>query len=179
MIDEIKFRDEYFNWMHDMVCLGRYDGYITYRRLLDRLHNIPFTYIMRMDANRYDDGIDLRYRFCQDNGYKDLTRYLAGPCSVLEMMVALAMRCEDFMDNTAYGDRTSQWFWSMIVSLGLGAMSDDRYDRHIVDEIIDIFLNREYAPDGRGGLFTIKNCEDDMRDLEIWHQMCRYSNNFA
>ena len=33
---------------------------------------------------------------------------------------------------------------------------------------------REYAPDGRGGLFTIRNCEEDLRKVEIWYQLCWY-----
>ena len=97
------------------------------------------------------------------------------PCSVLEMMVALAIRCEEsIMDNPVYGDRTGQWFWNMIVSLGLGSMTDEMYDRDYVDNIVDRFLDRDYSPDGRGGLFTIRNCEYDLRDVEITHQLYWY-----
>jgi hypothetical protein len=91
------------------------------------------------------------------------------------MMVALALACEeDIMDNTSYGNRTGQWFWGMIVNLGLGSMTDGRYDERRVDEIIDRFLDRDYEPNGEGGLFTIRHCDRDLRDVEIWHQLCWY-----
>ena len=41
------------------------------------------------------------------------------------MMIALAIRCEEhIMDDPDAGDRTGQWFWSMLVSLGLGSMDE-------------------------------------------------------
>ena len=93
------------------------------------------------------------------------------------MITALAVRCdEDFMDDPELGDRTKQWFWGMIVNLGLGGMTDDLYDNRLVDFSIDRFLNRDYEPNGRGGLFTIRNCEGDTRNVEIWHQLCWYLN---
>ena len=86
-------------------------------------------------------------------------------------MVALALRCEEtIMDDPTLGNRTGQWFWGMITSLGLGSMSDDKYDKAYVNAIISRFLSRDYEPNGKGGLFTVKNCEQDMRDIEIWHQ---------
>ena len=102
------------------------------------------------------------------------------PCSVLEMMVALAIRCEEtIMDNPAYGDRTAQWFWGMIRTLGLYSMTDDRFDQEYVDMVIDRFLNRDYEPNGEGGLFKINNCKYDLRKIEIWYQLCWYLDRFV
>jgi hypothetical protein len=131
------------------------------------------------DGNRADDGINMRRRFALyrggDDSYDAIISELDGPCSVLEMMVALAVRCEEtIMDDPSKGDRTQQWFWGMITSLGLGSMTDDRFDEFYIDEAIEIFLNREYAPDGRGGLFTIRHCDVDLRRVEIWYQLCKY-----
>jgi hypothetical protein len=95
------------------------------------------------------------------------------------MMIALAIRCEDFMDNPSIGDRMPQWFWGMITSLGLGSMTDDNFDRDYIDDVIDVFLDRNYAPNGKGGLFTIRNCKDDLRYVEIWYQLCWYLNSIA
>ena len=96
------------------------------------------------------------------------------------MMVALAIRCEEtIMDNPEMGDRTTQWFWAMVVSLGLGSMTNETYDEKEVSNIVTIFLQREYAPNGKGGLFTIKNTKKDLRDVEIWHQLCWYLDNMA
>ena len=75
------------------------------------------------------------------------------------------------MDDPSVGDRTGQWFWKMVVNLGLGSMTDSKFNLEEAESIITRFLNREYEPDGRGGLFTVRNCECDLRDVEIWVQM--------
>ena len=83
------------------------------------------------------------------------------------------------MDDPAYGDRTVQWFWSMIKTMGLYSMTDDRFSIDYVSQVVDRFLNREYAPNGEGGLFKINNCEYDLRDVEIWYQLCWYLDRFV
>lgn len=173
--------NDYFDWLYNAVCKNRYSKHISYRKLLKRLHEIEFTFSMPKDMNRAEDGVDLRYRFAYDYcSPASAETFLDGPCSVLEMMVALAIRCEEtIMDNPLIGDRTGQWFWGMIVSLGLGAMMDDRFDEERVDSIIDRFLNREYEPNGKGGLFTVRNCDQDLRDVEIWFQMCWYLDSIT
>lgn len=161
----------YFEWLCSLVCENRFSKSTTYSRLLTRLHETEFTYLIAMDQNRAENGIALRWRFHCETGY-----YVRDndPCSVLEMMVALAIACEEFMDDPNVGNRTGQWFWAMIVNLGLGSMVDYRFDDDYVDEVICRFLYREYEPNGRGGLFTVKNCKYDLRTVEIWNQMCWY-----
>ena len=169
-------RNEYFEWLVSIIAQNRYDNDISYEKLLSYLHSIEFTYSIPRDSNREADGKELRYRFSKINSkHRDATLYLDGPCSVLEMIIALAIRCEEsIMDDTRYGDRTSQWFWGMISNLGLGSMTDNSFDEDYVKYCVNRFLNREYAPDGRGGLFTIRNCEEDLRKVEIWYQLCWY-----
>lgn len=174
-----ELRQRYFEWMYGLVCDNRYfKKASSYRKLFRYLHDRPFEYIIDMDGNRLADGEDLRYRFGREQGYSDalIASFLdTQSCSVLEMMVALAIRCEEhIMADDEIGDRTGQWFWNMIVSLGLGTMNDARFDDSFVEEIVTRFLDREYEPDGRGGLFTIRHCPEDMRGIEIWYQMCMY-----
>lgn len=167
--------DEYFEWLCSIVCQHRDSKYISFDRLLWRLYTIEFRYIHPMDQNRAIDGTSLRWRFARDAGYPDVPDVLEEPCSVLEMMVALAVRCEvTLMDDPAYGDRTGQWFWTMIINLGLGSVTDAVYDERYVDDVIETFLNLEYEPDGKGGLFRIRNCGYDLRDHEIWFQLNCY-----
>lgn len=174
MRDEI--RNRYFEWLFEIVCKNRFSKSTSYRKLLMTLHGTEFRYTIPRDINRADDGINLRYRFLMENGYEDYFHdYITGPCSVLEMIIALSLRFEEnIMADTNYGDRTAQWFWGMINNLGLGSMYDDRYDKAYVVETIDRFLDREYSPDGKGGLFTIRNCKEDLRDIEIWKQVNWY-----
>lgn len=170
--------NDYFNWLYNLIRKEQRSRQLSYKKLLMHLHSIDFRYIIHKDKNRAKDGADLRYRFALARYYDIdpdyITDILDGPCSVFEMMVALAIRCEETMDDPDIGDRTGQWFWGMIVSLGLGSMLDNRFDRRVVDDIIERFLDREYEPDGVGGLFTIPDCRRDLRDVEIWNQMWWY-----
>lgn len=179
-----RIHNEYFEWLYDLACGNRYSKQISYRKLLIQLHSTVFRYSIPMDRNRAEDGIDLRYRFAISMRHNDSPEYimdiLDGPCSVLEMMVALAMRCEEtIMDDAGVGNRTGQWFWGMVTNLGLGSMMDNRFDKRVVDDIINRFLDREYEPDGEGGLFTVRYCDSDLRDIEIWHQLCWYLDSIT
>lgn len=171
-------REEYFEWLFNLVCEQRYFRPI-YRRLLTRLHETEFRYLILRDRNRAEDGESLRYRFALEKGYDvpSTMADLGNPCSVLEMMIALATRCEEqIADDPEYGNRMGQWFWKMVVNLGLGPMTNDEYDERYVDSVLNTFLNRNYEPDGKGGLFVIRDCDTDLRDVEIWHQLCWYLN---
>ena len=167
--------NDYFEWLWNFTkCRGHSQN----RKIITLLHNTEFRYSIPMDANREEDGIDLRYRFITEVGipknYQEVYAYLDGPCSVLEMMIALAIRCEEsIMDDPDIGDRTSEWFWLMMKNLGLDYMSDRKFDRDIAEEKISIFLDRRYKRNGEGGLFVV-NGRRDLRKVEIWYQMCWY-----
>ncbi len=175
-----KIVNEYFEWMYHLVCNNKNYNKLSYRKLLYFLYTQTFVAIVPMDENRVSDGIDFRYRFGYENGYSDeyIKRYLdTKECSVLEVMISLAYRVEEqIMDNTDFGNRTGQWFWSMIVSLGLGSMHDDRFDQIYCELIVDDFVNRNYNYNGRGGLFTLSNPYDDMTKVDIWCQFMWYLN---
>ena len=180
MTNHFNIKNAYFEWLYDLMCADRFAKDISYRKLFQHLHSKEFIFSLPRDEDRADDGISLRYHFSVDyvNDW-DRDEFMEGPCSVLEMMVALAIRCEDdIMDDPAIGDRSGQWFWIMVSNLGLGSMIDNLYDEALADEIIDRFLYREYEPNGRGGLFIIENCEEDLRNVEIQYQLYWYLNNF-
>lgn len=172
-----KLENEYFDWLYNSVCGENFSEKTSFRKLLMYLHTIEFRYSIARDANRAEDGKNLRYEFSIHNGYEDVQDsvldILDGPCSVFEMLVALAKVCEEIMDDPDYGNRTGQWFWKMITNLGLGSMFDNNFDKEYVDMVINRFLDREYEPNGKGGLFTIDG-EEDLRKVEIWYQLCWY-----
>ena len=94
---EKELNQEYFNWMCQLVCDKRWRNKgLSYQMLLSQLHSIDFQYTLPMDENRAEDGIDLRYRFGYEKEYEGsmIACYLDNrPCSVLEMLIALAFRC--------------------------------------------------------------------------------------
>lgn len=175
-MNDTMITEGYFHWLCDFIAI---DNISDYSNLLNQLYKTDFNYIMERDANRYEDGIELRYRFGYEN---DISEHIIASeldytqCSILEMMIALAIKCEGVADNPSYGDRTPTWFWGMIDNLGLLLYSDNRYDEHMVDVILNQFLNRNYEKNGKGGLFTVNDHPDDMRYVEIWFQAMWYIN---
>lgn len=173
-----RYIEEYLDWMYDTVCDKDYVQNLSYRSLFEALYDTDFYPIIPMDSNREEDGVALRYKFGRDKKIPDpeIMHYLDNkPCSVLEMMVALALRMENqIMFNPEYGNRSGQWFWEMIVTMGLGSFSDDRFSKGYYHTIIEKFLERQYSPNGKGGLFEISDPNTDMRNVEIWYQMQYY-----
>lgn len=175
--DEIN--EEYFNWMLHFILDP--EAPVRYSKLLSFLYSKPFSWMIPMDDNRSEDGEDLRWRFRAEMDYPAdyISKYLDDrPCSVLEMMIALAVRCEvHLMADPDYGDRTGVWFWTMIENLGFEPMTDDNFDEDKANDILRRFMLRKYDRSGKGGLFVTKDPSVDMRELEIWKQMNLYVND--
>ena len=157
--------NDYFHWLVSIISNGYEESYTM---LLMQLFDTPFVYLLERDANRAHDGLDLRDRYSQDMG---LDLDISSPCSLLEMMVALAIRCEsDIMYEPERGDRTYIWFWMMIESLGIIDMTDRAFNKLRVKTVLMNLMDRNYAPDGKGGLFYVPGM-NDMQTKEIWYQM--------
>lgn len=176
--------NKYFDWLYSLVySLDEYASEpFKHTKLLRYLYNVPFYSSIPRDENRIADGISLRYEFGYQFGYSDhdITVYLdSRQCSVLEVMVGLASRCEkQIMADDNYGDRTGQWFDKMIRSLGLSGMTNQYFNEDAVSRKIKRFLNHDYEPNGKGGLFTVKNSPLDMRTVELWVQLCAFLNEY-
>lgn len=166
---------EYFNYLCSLIDHPVMNKH-SYVKLLQHLGDVEFRYILPLDENRTLDGLELRSEYRDRYGETGLG---LRPCTVLEMMVALAVRCEvHIMSNTEIGDRTGKWFWDMISSLGLYSMYDSKYDPDKVDDILETFMDRKYQPNGRGGLFTVDEyAEYDLTTIEIWYQLNWYLKN--
>lgn len=167
---------DYYEWMCDKIEPHIKLRGISYKKLLRHLHDVEFFYILEGDENREQDGIDLAKRYAIEKGIPDFSE---DHCSVLEMMVALAVRMEEqFMYDSELGDRTSVWFWEMIRNLGLKFVTDDRYDPTLIDNALSIFMNRMYKPNGEGGLFIVEDCYYDLTEVEIWLQANWYIEGY-
>lgn len=161
----------YFDWLVGLISEDDYDRFC-FQKVLSLLFYKPFIWSIDHDDNRAEDGLSLR------TTYKTLTgespeKY--GPCSVLEMMIGLACRCEDdIMHDPDQGDRTCVWFWEMMDNLGLTSQDDYQFNETYANRIVDRFLNRHYSPDGDGGPFYIPGCKKDLRKIELWYQLNYY-----
>lgn len=160
--------NSYFLWLLDRIDdgSGRTEEY---EELLWYLYERDFTWIIDMDENRAAYGLDLRYEF--DPGYFTGNK----PCSVLEMMIALAYNWEH---NITYdhhlGDRTPVWFWTMVENLGLLDVDEDPSFGYECEKIVDNWLRRRFRPDGFGSPFPLKRPMRDQRKIEIWLQVQDY-----
>lgn len=163
----------YFNWLTSLV------GMKGHQKLLTELYLTPFVWTENfpMDQNRVGDGLSLRYRFSYETHMSKEDRdnlERVRPCSVLEVMIALALRCEEEYMVSGDENNTGKWFYQMVASLGLINMHDAVFDRSKVQEKLNIMMNRGYSPNGLGGLFFIPGYTDDLREVELWYQMMAY-----
>lgn len=182
-MSEINLNELYFKWICSMVFPDE-NFRNKYSNVLYLLHNTPFEYILALDENRKMDGIDLRYHFscaCKIPHDVICINSNINQCSMLEMMVALAKRCEDdVMSDLSYGDRTAQWFLMMFYNLGLNNYDDESWDVNTYYEVKNIIkkcMFREYESNGsNGGLFITSNSHYDLRNMQLWDQMCLCMN---
>lgn len=161
----------YLDWLSELGIPDEQQR-ISYQKLMLALYSEDFYWTVSNDGNRAEDGEQLRIIFEDETG---LYCEKEGPCSVLEMMLALAISCENnIMYDPDEGDRTGIWFWEMIVNLGLEELDDWSFDLNRFDRIMQNFLGRRYSKDGYGGPFFIENFGKDMRKIELWYQLNFY-----
>ena len=179
MIKRELYSSRYLEWMGQLVnCDGVFES-VDYIRLFNYLNRVEFVYQLPMDHNRASDGVELRYRFKQATGESAdpvLVAFFGDKtCSVMEMIAALALRCEEtIMCDGEIGDRTGVWFWGMICSLGIQDMTNKTFNEPYVSEVLSKWMNRDFQPSGEGSLFTVTNTRLDLRDVDIWYQMNWY-----
>ena len=173
-------KQEYDEWIIDLTT-NWCSYYGNYGRLMEFLHSIPFhsTVQIPLDENRGADGKDLRLRFVEtttEYTYSHVYIYLMDyPPTMLEVMAALALRCEEnIMHDDDIGDRSDEWFYGMLCSSGLDACNDENFDENVAKEIVNRILERKYSKNGKGGLFTLSNPPKDLRKVEIWYQLLWY-----
>lgn len=169
----------YFEWLCDTVAINEPDN--SYFLLAKKLDFMPFLYTIPMDANRAKDGTDLRGQFESKTNYKAM--YCDDtPCTMLEMLVALAVRINDIMYEDDNHDKTAVWFWEMMTNVGLDIFTDADYFKaggdSAVEKIVDRIIERKYKKNGKGGLFPLSGCYknemSDQRKVQIWYQMQTY-----
>lgn len=153
-----------------------------YSMLLERLHSFEYLYSHPMDSNRYEDGISLRYTFALENtiDYGKVASMLdILPCSILEMMVALACKAENMVEQPSFKyEFVQKYILVMIENLGFLDMTNDEFDKFpksYPEDIIYDFLNGNYDPvTGKGGLFPNLLGLSNYNEQEIWIQFNWY-----
>lgn len=167
--------NDYFDWLYYQVTnkLRKNGKGNSFRKLLMQLHNMEFTFKIENDENRASDGTVLRWYYVDDGGDDGILQW-SEHCSVLEMLIALAMKMESIMEEPDIESSVARWFWLFIENLDLLNMNDNKFDKDYIVQRVDMFLERKYESDGNGNIIYIMNCPKDLRKVEIWYQMCWY-----
>lgn len=164
----------YFEWLTEFAY-NKDTFTVSYSKLFKKLFETEYRY-QSIDKNRALDGIYLRYRYSDTEYLNDAAvdkEFDTFPCSVLECLIGLSLRCEeDIMGNDNLGDRTGMWFWEMLNNIGLASYTDNNYNEEAVDICLNRFMNREYGPNEEYCAFRIDidNLEE-LRNMALWYQM--------
>lgn len=178
--------DDYFGWIYSKV--KNRNVRVQHVGLCRLLYNKEFRWFVPNDGNRIDDALELRERFVQardiDQDHLEVSYFLRKPCSVLEVLVALAERINDLQyslsDPTDY---TEKWFHILLNNLSISEYTDvdasntdlSPVDEAIVDDILETMMSRTYDFYGNGGLFPLKKRPPrNQAEVEIWYQMMLY-----
>ena len=90
------------------------------------------------------------------------------------MLVALSQRITDIMVDDEPNFTDGYFFWRMLDNLGLIQFDDEAFEdwrtEDLVEDILNVLLERLYEYNGRGGLFPLKRPREDQRRVEIWYQ---------
>lgn len=182
MADKPTMAGEYFNWLYDQVYSVRdIDSPNSYTALCFQMDEIAFNHSVPNDVNRADDAVQFRFEF-RENLIRhrrifsfepwEWDKLIDAPPSVFEVLVALAGRAA-FED----GRQASDWFAEFVANLKLGGYTDEAYeesDRSRVRRILVKFNERRYDMYGRGGIFPLREPQEDQRDVELWYQKAAY-----
>lgn len=183
-------KNKYFEFLSNLV------GDHEHNMLLRELHRIEFYSIVPNDDNRGEDGRRLREIFLDGSmeppsnnyqrryqeshtGSSSLQNDLPlGPCTVLEMLIGVAIRMEFNLEGCPFEKTAAECFWIIINNLELDWCTDAEYLNHMANEIvreqIETLLDRKYDPNGEGGMFPLMRPSRDQREVEIWYQMSEY-----
>lgn len=174
MTSDVRSLDErYLDWLYKAIGPSRNRNPArTYWLLAVELHRKAFEWFVPNDDNRVQDGLELRLEFVEETAAEHDEVWLEEQCSMLEMLIALSRRCAFETSEDPYN-----WFHVLLDNLGLRAFVDESFDDDFqlnVDVILTAVIDRTYSPDGRGGLFPLKEATQDQREVEIWYQMSSY-----
>jgi hypothetical protein len=162
----------YFKWLYSQVAdLEEVNPYATHWRLLKLLYTREFVWFVPNDDNRLEDGKDLRHEFIDEKNLRDVdSSWVSLGCSILELLVGLSRR----LAFEAEGEPL-EWFWHMLENIGLHKYDDRRrFSESTINAALDRVIWRTYEADGAGGLFPLKDAQEDQRNVELWYQLSAY-----
>ena len=132
----------YFEWLMSLV--GGISWFEGQEKVLARLLERRFYWVHPIDENVALHGLALRYEYVSGRWERE-TNVLNGECSMLEVMVALALRVEKRLMSPpppGAGRRAHLYFETLISRSGLDCPLE------AVDSMVDLFLEDGFADCG-------------------------------
>lgn len=157
--------DLYFDWLQQFVLYKEYDNPVNIE-VIEQLYLTEFRWILDRDENRAGWGLALRDQFYYETGQK--ADIFTEKCTVLEMLIALAIDMDNILYDDRFGPRIYVWFWMFLENLGV----KNGKKCHDLDEKLDIFMDRKYSRNGKGNIIRLQKCKKDVTKVEIWFQIC-------
>lgn len=168
----------YFRWLYDLVVpVLDSQGLSSYGVVCTAMHNIIFKDQVPYDSNRVAAAAELRNWFLASNPDifpHDRNDVLTRDASIFEVLIRLAHDANFMIELDS-----QKWFQIFLKNLGLDLYSDNYCLDHRTGHIFRVlrrFNERTYRPDGKGGLFPLKNPGGDQRKIELWYQMGAWVN---
>lgn len=164
------------DYLQFLIWRCQIQPFVRFGRLFEILHHIDFEWELDRDENRESDGVDLRDEYKIPDGFDEEIEeaFYAQRCSVLEMLIALAIRIDDEFIGDPAEEHPEIFFMEMIRNLGLDKFSGNCYREYDVIKIINRWMRREFERNGRGSPFPVQHDPRNQRDLEIWDQVNSY-----
>jgi hypothetical protein len=166
--------DRYFEWLYSQFAAVRNRNPArSYWKLSKLLYTTEFVWLVSNDDNRVEDGVLLRQDFVSEQGSDGVTtEWMTLECSILEMLVALAKRA-----SYQTGEDETTWMGRFFTNLEIDQYRDKNYTRaaeRTIKDILETFVYRTYEKDGRGGLFPLRQTNQDQTKVELWYQLNAY-----
>lgn len=165
------------------------EGYsdIEYTNLFNIMVHTPFKMIMNEDVRIAKMALDTRFFYTDSTGkdgvvYTYLDSTLGSPNTAEVIFRLSRIISHDIIGDGDKGDRTTDWAQRLMKNLGLLKYTDEAFYNeknngecsNQVSEILDIWVNREFQPNGVGSPFPLQNPPGDERQVEIWYQLHSY-----
>lgn len=171
----LSIQEAYFYWLYEQVFDPQPDDRENYFTVCGIMHQVIFRDMVPHDSNRIAEAAGLRngfVKFAGSVGPVEQAELMSPNASVFEVLVALTDRAQFIVP---LGRKT--WFRVFIEKLELYKWNDlycGRRSTFPIERAIHIFNNREYQPNGLGGIFPLRYPKEDQRGVELWYQMGAY-----
>ena len=166
----------YFDWLVEAVR-GNDEEHVDMIPILDYLYDKRFEWEHPLDRNRVADALLMRRDYADETGSPYPADVKKKDCSVLEVLVRLAMDIENHITGDPENPQPEIWFWQWLENLGIDERCcGEGYDERYLEQQIDNWMEGNITSRGKGGPFRLRHPSGDMRNKDMWGQCMAYIN---